>query len=316
MKSVTLLFPGQGSQYVGMGKYFIETLQIAQKFQQAGEILGIDLAQIILKGPEEKLKLTEFTQPAIFTYSAALYDACKVLLQKRNVTVSRVLGHSVGEFAALYAAGSLSFEDGLRAVHLRGKYMQEAVPEGEGKMYAMIKVPEETLLKACEAASSMDELVMPANFNEPNQTVISGHAKACQRAIEWLKENFPAKHMAIELKVSAPFHSSLMKSAQDKLALHLKNVRIEPNKIPYAANVNGKTYPEQTSAEVILDNLVQQVCGAVRWKQSLEDSTSDQLFLEIGPGKVLTGLNKKINPNFNTFYVDQERGLAQLEELL
>lgn len=316
MKKVTLLFPGQGSQYVGMGKNLAELPECKSVLEQADNAFDFSLTDLMFEGPEEKLKLTEFTQPAIVTHSIALFEGLKTALNENDIQIERVLGHSVGEYSALVAAGSIELKDALQAVRLRGRYMQEAVPEDAGKMYAILRVPGDMIEKACEASSTESEKVMPANFNEPGQTVISGHAKACDRAVEWLKENYEGKQMAIPLKVSAPFHSSLMKPAEQKLSSHLASLEFKPNALPYIANIDAKEKPAQTSPEEIRENLVRQVCGSVLWKQSLEGLPEDTVFIEVGPGKVLTGLNKKINKSFQTYTLDSEAGFEGLKEFL
>ncbi|MEX1100197.1 MAG: ACP S-malonyltransferase, partial [Bacteriovoracaceae bacterium] len=206
--------------------------------------------------------------------------------------------------------------DAVKAVRLRGKYMQEAAPEGAGKMFAILRVPQETIEKACEAASNEQEKVMPANYNEPGQTVISGHAQACERAVAWLKKNYEGKQMAVPLKVSAPFHSSLMLPAQEKLASHLSGLNIGSNKVAYIANIDAQEYKPGAAAETIRENLVKQVSGSVLWNHSLQNLPGDTAFIEVGPGKVLTGLNKKINKDFKTYTLDSEQGFEGLKEFL
>ena len=233
-KSVTLLFPGQGSQYVGMGKN-IEGHSAFSLFSNANKTLGYDLSTIMFEGPEDTLKLTENTQPAILNHSVALFLKAKEILDRHQVTIDRVLGHSVGEYAALVAAGVLSIEDATKAVHWRGKFMQEAVPVGTGKMFAILKVPENVVREACLAVSKPGSEVMPANFNEQTQIVISGESEACLRAVKWLEENYKEAHRSMELNVSAPFHSSLMKPAADKLKAAFESLSWHTNSFPYIA---------------------------------------------------------------------------------
>lgn len=311
---VTLIFPGQGSQYVGMGKSLIEDQDCKFIYELADKALGFKISEISLNGPETDLKLTQNTQPAIITHSIALFKKLKKVLDSKNIKIDRVLGHSVGEYAALVAAGSLDFEVAVKAVHLRGKYMQEAVPVGKGAMYAILRIPADIVKKACLEASTETEKVMPANFNEPGQIVISGDTHACERAVKWLKENYLGKQMAIPLKVSAPFHSRLMKPAETKLASFLDTVDFKTNNIPYVANVNAREYLENTNKDEIKENLVKQVCASVLWSQSIASLPQDTLFIEVGPGKVLTGLNKKINSTFKTFTLDNN--FEGLEEFL
>lgn len=302
---VTLIFPGQGSQYVGMAKDF-------DLLKKADEVLGFDLSSICIDGPEEKLKLTEFTQPAIVTHSVALYQKLKEILDSKKIKIDRVLGHSVGEYSALVAAGALSFEEAVKAVHLRGKYMQEAVPAGKGAMYAVLRVPGNIVAEACAAVSDDNEQVMCANFNDPTQVVISGHAEACKKAVAWLAENYEGKQMAKELPVSAPFHSSLMKPAEEKLALHFESLNFQTNLTPYIANIDAKEYV--IDGETIKQNLLKQICGSVLWSQSMGSLPDDTVCIEVGPGKVLTGLNKRINKSFKTYTLDN--GFEGLEEFL
>lgn len=310
-KSVTLLFPGQGSQYVGMGKNLDHSI-----FDKGNEILGYDLKKLMHEGPEEELKLTHNTQPAILKHSVTLYNHLMEFLTQHNVKVDRVLGHSVGEYAALVAAGVLSPYDAIHAVHLRGKYMQEAVPVGQGKMFAILKVPAEIVTEACAAASKPGSEVMPANFNDPSQIVISGESEACGRAVAWLSENYKEPHRAMELNVSAPFHSSLMKPAADKLKEAFSHFKWHENIVPYIANINATEYPVGTNPELIMENLYHQAYGPVLWTQSIEKLPSDTICVEVGPGKVLMGLVRKINKDIKVISLDKDEALAELAQVL
>jgi [acyl-carrier-protein] S-malonyltransferase len=283
-------------------------------FDMANKVLDFDLKSTCLNGPEEELKLTQNTQPAIVAHSIALYKMLTPVLQNMNVKVDRVLGHSVGEYSALVAAGAINLADAIKAVHLRGTYMQEAVPSGIGKMYAVLKISSDIVEEACKAVSTEESQVMAANYNDDGQTVISGHAQACDNVVKWLKENCEQRHMCIELKVSAPFHSSLMLPAQKKLAAHLDTIKFNENAINYIANIDAKEYIVGTSPKLIKENLIKQVSGSVLWKQSLAKLSNDQYFIEVGPGKVLTGLNKKINKLFKTYTLDSTDGLNGLTE--
>jgi [acyl-carrier-protein] S-malonyltransferase len=314
MKSVTLIFPGQGSQYVGMGEKLKSYSQASDTFAKADESLGFSISDICANGPEEKLKLTEFTQPAIVTHSIALFNVLKSKLDEKGIKIDRVLGHSVGEYPALVAAGAIRFEDAVKAVNLRGKYMQEAVAPGDGKMYAILRVPGDKVLEACLAVSTETEKVMCANFNDPTQVVISGHSNAADKAVTWLKENYEGKQMAKELPVSAPFHSSLMKPAETKLTEFLNTIEFKSNDIPYVANIDAKEY--STDGETIKGNLIKQVCGSVLWTQSMSSLPEDTICIEVGPGKVLTGLNKRINKTFKTYTLDSDSSFEGLEEFL
>lgn len=311
---VTLLFPGQGSQYVGMGHNLLNDPDCQDIFKRADQSLGYSLSELCFNGPESELQLTINTQPAIVTHSIALFTKLNKILSNRGISIDRVLGHSVGEYSALVAAGSLSLENAVKAVHRRGQYMQEAVPNGKGAMYAILRVPGDIIDKACELASNQDEQVMPANYNEPGQTVISGHTQACERAVEWLKDNYAGKQKAIALKVSAPFHSTLMRPAETKLQEFLQTIEFKTNTLAYMANIDAVEYKAGTSTEIIKNNLTQQVCASVQWNQSISKLPAESTFIEVGPGKVLTGLNKKINSTFKTYCLD--KGFNDLEEFL
>jgi len=319
VKSVTLIFPGQGAQYVGMGSS-LEGQPSAELLNKANTALGYDLKNMMLNGPEEDLTLTANTQPAILTYSIALFDRLQEILTKNDIKIDRVLGHSVGEYAALVAAKSLSFEDAVKAVNLRGTYMQEAVPAGMGKMIAVMKVPMDIIEKACSECSEENNEVMPANFNEPNQTVISGHAEACDRVVHWFEENYTEPYRCVELKVSAPFHSSLMKPAAQKLADHFETIEFKSTMIPYVANIDATEYSADTAGNKVKENLIKQVDGSVRWTQSIADLSDDTVCIEVGPGRVLMGLLRKINRNIKVISLDKEGAFdnleAELQELL
>jgi [acyl-carrier-protein] S-malonyltransferase len=308
---VTLVFPGQGSQYVGMGSTF-QNEPAFEYFDKASSALGFSLKNLCLEGPEDQLKLTEFTQPAIVTHSVAMFE----LLKKYNPTIDRVLGHSVGEYSALVAAGVMSFEDAVIAVNLRGKAMQEAVPVGMGKMIAILKIGEDWVKRACKEASTASEQCMPANFNDPKQIVISGHAGACERAVTWLAENCQERHGAIALNVSAPFHSTLMEPAAKVMEEHLKTLQLAPSTIPYVANVDAIEYAAGTDPSGIRARLVSQVCGSVMWTQSIAALPANTKYIEVGPGKVLAGLIKRIQPEAEVLSLDAMGSLEKLEEFL
>ncbi|MFZ4712444.1 MAG: ACP S-malonyltransferase [Bacteriovoracaceae bacterium] len=315
MKKVTLVFPGQGSQYVGMGKNFTNDAEVGHLFHDANSALGYDLKSMMLEGPESDLKLTQNTQPAIVTHSILLLQKLKSILAQKNITVERVLGHSVGEYSALVAAGSLTFQDAVKAVHFRGKYMQEAAPVGIGTMYAILKQPEDIIREACALSSSEMDQVSPANFNEPNQIVISGDKVACERAIKWMEEKTGGRVKAIELQVSAPFHCALMKPAEIKLKTVLDNIKFQDLTIPYVANIDAFEYAVATSEKTLRENLLKQVCGSVLWTQSIGKLASSTVVIEVGPGKVLAGLIKKINPEIKVISLDTETAMTELESL-
>jgi [acyl-carrier-protein] S-malonyltransferase len=308
---VTIVFPGQGTQYVGMGKDFVDT----NFFDKANEATGFDLKQIMLEGPAEILKLTENTQPAIVAHSLMLFEQLKMILASKGITVEQVLGHSVGEYAALAAAGAMSFKDAVNAVHFRGKFMQEATPAGKGTMFAILKQSEEIIREATMHASTADEKVSPANFNEPSQIVISGDREACERAIKYMEEKTAGRVKAIELQVSAPFHCELMKPAELKLKDVLNKCVFNKLRIPYIANVDAQTYGLETSSDTIKENLLKQVCGSVLWTHSIQKLSDNSIIIECGPGKVLAGLIKKINPNLKVISLDSETGFSEVEAL-
>ena len=312
--SVTLLFPGQGAQHVGMGDKLRED-ESFKLFSIADNILGYKLSILCAHGPDSELQLTENAQPAILTHSIALFQKLLPILKSKNIGIDKVLGHSVGEYAALVAAGAINFEDAVKAVHLRGKYMQEAVPTGKGKMIAIMRSSEEMVREACKTVSTESSKVMPANFNEPNQIVISGDADACDKAVKWLEDSSD-RLRSIELKVSAPFHSSLMVPAAEKLKKHLDSINFRSVDLPYIANVDALIYKAGTTATTVKDNLYKQVCGSVLWSQSIMKIPEDTLCIEVGPGKVLAGLVRKINPKIKVIPLDKEDGLRELEEVL
>lgn len=301
-KSITLLFPGQGSQYIGMGERFSNS----PIFEMADNSLEFKLSEIIFKGPTESLNLTKNTQPAILTYSMVLFEE----LKKLGLKIDRVLGHSLGEYSALVAANSLSFEDAVRAVYLRGQFMQEAVPEGMGKMYALLGANPENVAQVCKEVGDC----IPANFNEPNQIVISGLAKSADKVVELLKNLQPSGLRAMELKVSAPFHSPLMKPAAQKLEEAFNSFLFKENALPYIANIDSNEYEVGTSPLIIKRNLVGQVYSSVLWSQSFSKLPEDTICVEVGPGKVLTGLARKINPKIQVIPLDSEDGFTNLEK--
>jgi [acyl-carrier-protein] S-malonyltransferase len=315
MKKIALLFPGQGAQYVGMGKSLKGTPQESY-LKKADATLGYSISKLMLEGPEEELTLTQNTQPAILAYSLSLYEQVWEILREKECVIQTVMGHSVGEYAALAAAGVLSFEDAVKAVHLRGQYMQSAVPAGVGKMVAVMKVPEDIVVSSCKEASTEAEQVMPANFNEPNQIVISGHGPACDRASEIIEKKMEGNCRLVPLKVSAPFHSSLMEPAAKELEAHFSTLEFKPNEFPYFANIDAKLHPIGTDTKIIQQNLVDQVAGSVLWTQSFLQVNEDTLCLELGPGRVLMGLARKINRNIKVLSMDKEGSFEELKELL
>ena len=303
---MALLFPGQGSQSIGMGRELASNYAVAkQTFDEADDALGYKLSDLCFEGPEERLKLTEITQPAILTVSVAAF---RVLKEKASqLRPAFVAGHSLGEYSAHVAAGTLEFADAVRTVRNRGKYMQTAVPVGVGAMAAILGMPIEQLRSVCKEAAQ-GEVVSPANINSPDQIVISGSAAAVQRAADLAKERGAKR--AVMLQVSAPFHCALMQPAQDALAKDLETLSLNAPNIPVVKNIDGQPTSDAAGAR---SALVHQVTGAVQWVKSMQTliTSGVDTFVEVGPGKVLCGLMRQIDRAKTCMNVEDEASLQK-----
>ena len=303
MSTIAFLFPGQGSQSVGMGKYLSGKYAIArQTFAEADEALGYKLSHLCFEGPEDQLRMTEITQPAILATSVAVWR----VLNENGLKCSFVAGHSLGEYSAHVAAGTMQFADAVRTVRNRGKYMQEAVSVGVGAMAAVLGMNFDAVNAVCRDAAQ-GQICEPANVNSPEQIVISGHASAVERAAKLAGERGAKR--AIMLPVSAPFHCALMQPAQDRLAADLSSATLVQPQIPVACNVDAALVD---SAERSRDALIRQVTGSVKWEQCMRllIAKSVQTFVEVGPGKVLRGLMRQIDRSKTCLNVEDVASLA------
>ena len=307
--AIAFVFPGQGSQHAGMGKDLAAKFPAArQVFEEADDALGFALSDLCFNGPAEQLQLTENTQPAILTTSIA---ALRAMEAEGFAKPDFVAGHSLGEYSALVAAGSLSLSDAVRTVRARGQYMQEAVPVGTGAMAAVLGADFEVVTATCADAAA-GEVCSAANINSPGQVVIAGAAGAIDRAIELLKARGAKR--AIKLNVSAPFHCDLMKPAQERLASDLARVAFNDLAMPLVTNVDAKA--TKTGAEA-RESLIRQVSQPVQWLASVEFLANQgvQSFIEVGPGKVLSGLVRQINRDLRCVNVEDEAGLRAAQAI-
>lgn len=297
MGKLAFIFPGQGAQYVGMGKQIAEEYKSADDiFNQASLSLGFDMKKMVFEGDDETLKITENTQPTILTTSIA----CLQPLLEKGIRPDVVAGLSLGEYSAHVAAGTISFKDAVSLVKKRGKFMQEAVPVGVGTMAAIMGLENNDVIDCCIKASS-EGVVEPANFNCPGQVVVAGEIKAIERVVELTKEKGAKRSMI--LPVSAPFHCSMLKPAGDKLAEELENINLDEIKIPVVTNVTAEYIEDKSKVKELF---IKQVSNSVLWENCVKNMIDNGVdtFIEIGPGKVLSGFIKKINKEVRTFNVE------------
>ena len=305
---VAFLFPGQGSQAAGMGKELAALYPVARHtFQEADDALGFAISKLCFEGPDEQLKLTENTQPAILTMSTAVSR----VLQEKGIVPQFAAGHSLGEYSAHVTAGTLSFTDAVRTVRERGRYMQEAVPAGEGGMAAILGMPLDQLQQVCNDAAQ-GQVVSPANINSPDQIAISGHQKAVERAAALAKERGAKK--TVMLVVSAPFHCALMQPAQDRLEKDLKAMRFNDPELPVIANID---FTAKVTGDDSRQALVRQVTGAVQWASCMQTliASGVKTFIEVGPGKVLTGLMRQIDRSQTCMNTENEDSIQKVSNL-
>lgn len=308
MTKIAFIFPGQGSQVVGMGQEFVLNEPACKEFyDQADQLLAIELSKLMLEGPQEELTLTYHAQPALLTTGVMIADK----LKRAGIEPDFTAGHSLGEYAALVASGVMTFADGVQAVHKRGIFMNEAVPAGEGAMAAVLGLERDELKQVTDEVSQNGEVVQLANLNCPGQIVISGTAKGVEMASEKAKE--AGARRVISLVVSGPFHSELMRPAASKLQQMLSEIQMQDAVIPVIANVNAQPV---TASSVISNLLVEQLYSPVLWEDSVRTLLAEgvDVFIECGPGKVLSGLVKKVDRKVKTYCVYDEATFNQVLE--
>jgi [acyl-carrier-protein] S-malonyltransferase len=309
MNSIGFVFPGQASQYPGMGREFYEHfVEARQVFEAADTALDFPLSELCFNGPAEKLKLTENTQPAILTVSVAVYR----VLAAKGIRPHFVAGHSLGEYSALVAAGSMGLAEAVQAVRNRGRYMQEAVPVGDGGMAAILGLALPQVEALCVEAAQ-GEVLAAANLNSPTQIVIAGTAAAVQRAVNVAPARGAKK--AVILPVSAPFHCALMRPAQERLKKDLESIHFQDLAIPLVNNVDAAPI---TAGTAVCDSLIRQVCSPVQWSDSMQLLIQQgvRLFVEVGPGRVLSGLARQIDKSIKLANVEDEKSLKDALELI
>ena len=311
MKKFAMVFPGQGSQAVGMLAELAEQFSIVEEtFKQASEVLGYDLWSLVQHGPADELNKTWQTQPALLAASIAVYRVWQQQYPQLQPTL--MAGHSLGEYSALVCAGAIDFQDAVKLVELRGKLMQQAVPEGTGAMYAIIGLDNDSIIKACQNAEQ-GEVVSAVNFNSPGQVVIAGAKAAVERAAVLCKE--AGAKRALPLAVSVPSHCALMKPAADQLAVSLESIAVKSPAVAVINNVDVKT---ENDAQAIRHALVRQLYSPVRWTETVEKMATNgiEVLVESGPNKVLNGLTKRIADNLQAVSVNDPASLSAVEQLL